>query len=226
VVNKSKYDHIIRVFPALFVISKEDWEASEPTVRHFAENKLVFAAADFDHSSIFILQGTVRITNLAENGKASAMNRISEGDVCSLMVLSSMSQREYLGYMTAETPIEALFIKKSHFVKWIGLYPEFRSFIFENILDGFIYLTDLINNVLFQRLDLRLAKFLLERTTSAEPDLHMTHEQIAGELGTAREVISRMLKRFKDEGYIESSRGRLQIKRRSELEALQLAVDK
>jgi CRP/FNR family transcriptional regulator len=221
-VTNIQYAQILRVFPDLSEISAEEWEACEPVVRNFVEKTVVFNAADFDHYTLFILQGKVRITNLAENGRATAMNQISEGDVCSLMVLSTMSQREYLGFMTAETPIEALFVKKSYFIKWIGMYPNFRKFIFENILDGFIHLTSLIHNVLFQRLDLRLAKFLIEKTSVSQPNLHMTHQEIAVELGTAREVISRMLKRFKDEGYIESGRGYLRIVQRGKLEKLEI----
>jgi CRP/FNR family transcriptional regulator len=220
--TKIQYAQIVRVFPVLSEINAEEWEACEPIVRKFTEKTVVFDAADFDDYSIFILQGKVRITNLAENGRATAMNQISGGDVCSLMVLSTMSQREYLGFMTAETSIEALFVKKSSFIKWIGMYPNFRKFIFENILEGFIHLTGLIHNVLFQRLDLRLAKFLIEKTSASQPVLHMTHEEVAVELGTAREVVSRIFKRFKDEGYIESGRGYLRILQRSKLEKLEV----
>jgi CRP/FNR family transcriptional regulator len=148
------------------------------------------------------------------------MNRISEGDVCSLMVLSTLSQREYLGFMTSETPIEALFVRKSYFIKWIGMYPNFRKFIFENILDGFIHITGLLHNVLFQRVDLRLAKWLFEKTSVQQLELRMTHEEIAMEIGTAREVISRLLKRFKEEGIIESRRGYLKVIEREKLNNL------
>jgi CRP/FNR family transcriptional regulator len=219
--TKIQDDQVMRVFPILAEISSEEWEASEPVMRNFAAKTVVFNAVDFEQYSIFIIQGKVRITNLGENGRATAMNQISDGDVCSLMVLSTMSQREYLGFMTSETSVLAVFLKKSYFLKWIGIYPNFRKFIFDNILNGFVHLTGLIHNVLFQRLDLRLANFLIEKTSVSQPVLRMTQEEVAIELGTAREVVSRIFKRFKEEGYIQAGRGYLRVVHRSKLENLE-----
>jgi CRP/FNR family transcriptional regulator len=211
------------VFPALAEVSQVDWKACSPTIRQYPGKTLVFTADDFEYYAIFILQGTVRITNLGDHGRAAGVNRIHAGDVCSLMILSTLSQCDYPGFMTSETEVEALFVRKSSLIQWMSAYAQFRKYIFQNIFNVFLHISDVLHNVIFQRLDLRLARLLLEKTSLQTRELRITHEELALELGTAREVISRMIKRFKEEGLLDTKRGQLTILQRSKLEQLQFS---
>jgi CRP/FNR family transcriptional regulator len=90
-----------------------------------------------------LLSGTARITLIGENGKESVLNILSAGEVCSLLVLSGLSGRDYSGSLITETNVEALFVAKSNFLRWVQQYEQIRNAIFGGLLDGMIRMGEL-----------------------------------------------------------------------------------
>ena len=124
----------------------------------------------------------------------------------------------------AETDIEAIGIPRATFDEMMGLSPEFRGFVMRAWSRRVTDLLSLIDDIAFQRIDLRLAQRLL---AMAEGDrVNVTHQQLATELGSAREVISRALAEFQRRGWIEQARGELRLTDPAALENLAKSAER
>ncbi|GAA3413514.1 Crp/Fnr family transcriptional regulator [Paenibacillus hodogayensis] len=204
-------------FPCFRVLSEEDWAVAQPHIRTFPAGTTLFSNEDAARYAVFLLDGTVRISTATEAGREALSNRLAAGDICAMMVLSGLSERDYPGTITAETEATALFVTKSAFLRWIGLYAPVRNAVFGNILDGLIRMGSLLSGKTSMPVDLRLAEALLRQTSESQPVLRITHRHLAVELGSAREVVSRILARMQKHGWIETGRGWIAVRRRDAL---------
>ncbi|ASS68284.2 MULTISPECIES: Crp/Fnr family transcriptional regulator [unclassified Paenibacillus] len=198
------------LFPSIATIPAAEWEASHPRTKTFQPGSTLFNRGDAEHYSVFLLSGTVRLSQFAEDGREVLANRLAAGDICAMMVLSGLSERDYPGVIVAETEAKAVFVDKQSFLRWIQVYPPLRNAVFGNILDGMISMgSHLAADT--RSLEARLAELLLEKTAETDPSVRLTHQQLAAELGTAREVVSRMLARMRKQGWILAARGFITI---------------
>ncbi len=110
-------------------------------------------------------------------------------------------------------------IPRATFEELIARSAVFRDFVFAGYAARITELFLVINEIAFSRIDIRLARKLCD-LAGPEPQLAATHQQLATELGTAREVVSRQLKEFQRRGWIETSRGRIALADRSAIERL------
>ncbi|MDF2721034.1 MAG: hypothetical protein K0Q59_709 [Paenibacillus sp.] len=168
---------------------------------------------------MFLLSGSARISRIAENGDESVIGTLQAGEVCGLLVLSGLSGRDYPGSITAESEVEALFVTKISFLGWLQSYDGIRHTVFGNLLDGLLRISEQ-SDERQSSLDARLAKALLRMTSDRQPRLSLTHQELAVEIGSSREVVSRAFQRYRQQGWIESGRGWIRIIRRDQLEAL------
>jgi CRP/FNR family transcriptional regulator len=123
----------------------------------------------------------------------------------------------------AEEPVDALVMPAASFRRWIEESDSMREFVFQAIANRFIDLMMLVEEITFQKLDRRLAGFLLRsfhRKGLHLRELTATHEEIAMELGSAREVVSRLLKEFERLGAINIARGRITLQDANTLESI------
>jgi len=226
----SDWPAIIEVFPSLRALPADEWALAQPNVRTFPAGATLFRMEEAAEYAVFLLSGTVRISSLTEDGREALSNRLEPGDICSMMVLSGLSDRDYPGTMVAETEVSALFVSRSVFLRWILDFESIRSQVFGNILDGFIRLGSLLTGRMSRPLDSRLAEALLKHADNAGDSdggdegrissFRITHRQLALELGSAREVVSRAIGRMQTNGWIAARRGRIEIRDRSALSAL------
>ncbi|MFC6227667.1 Crp/Fnr family transcriptional regulator [Paenibacillus allorhizosphaerae] len=168
--------------------------------------------------AFFLLSGTAGITNITADGREALTVRLSAGDICSMMVLSGLSGREYPGNVTAETEVTVLYVAKSSFLRWVQMYEPVRHAVFGSVLDGLIRMGSLLTEKSSLPLDIRLADTLLKLTSERQPGVKITHQQLAVELGSAREVVSRQLSRMLKKGWISTGRGSVSILQREALE--------
>ncbi|MEW9702523.1 Crp/Fnr family transcriptional regulator [Paenibacillus sp. SI8] len=208
------------IFPCFQAIPAEEWDAAKPRLRTFPAKSTLFVSNDAVQYSLFLISGTVQILNLTEDGREAMSNRLSAGDICAMMVLSGLSEREYPGTIIAETEVTALFVEKRAFLLWIQKYTPVRNAVFGNILDGLLRMGSLLSDKISQPLDLRLAGVLLRLTSEQHPTARITHQDLAAELGSAREVVSRMLGRMKKKGWIATERGSVTVHQRGALSRL------
>jgi CRP/FNR family transcriptional regulator len=158
---------------------------------------------------LLLLNGTVRVQQLAENGREVVLYRVTAGESCVLTTACMLAYEDYAAEGIAETDIVAAAIPRAVFDDLIASSKEFRNFVFRAYSRRITDLFHVIEDIAFRRMDIRLAQKIIERAEAGV--LKATHAQLAAELGTAREVISRQLAEFQRRGWVAQSRGTVEI---------------
>jgi len=183
------------------------------------EGARIFGPGQSPENFLLLLSGSVRVQQVAENGREIVLYRVTAGESCALTTACLMGYEEYQAEGIAETKVQAVAIPRALFDDLIVGSKEFRQFVFTAFSRRVSNLFRIIEEVAFSRIDIRLAQRLLALADKTGV-VHATHQELARELGTAREVISRQLTEFQRRGWIGSGRGSLQLLRPSEIEAL------
>lgn len=170
---------------------------------------------------LLIKKGELRTYILSEEGKEVTLYRLGEGDVCILSASCILKNITFDVHVDAEKDSEVLLINSPAYsaLSQKNIYVE--AFTLRLTADRFSDVMWAMEQILFMSFDRRLAIFLLDETAKTGTDnLSLTHEQIAKYVGSAREVVSRMLKYFAKEGMVELSRGSIKIVDRQKLKKL------
>lgn len=168
---------------------------------------------------LLLLDGTVRVQQVSDSGREIVLYRVEAGESCALTTACLMSFENYLAEAVAETDIRAVAIPRAVFDELAGRSPVFRQFVFSAFSSRITDLFRLIDDVAFQRLDIRLAQKLVELSRGGD-SVAATQQQLASELGTAREVVSRVLGELSRRGMISIGRGSITIANRAALDKL------
>ena len=167
---------------------------------------------------IAVKKGRLRAYLLSEEGKEVTLFRLLDHDVCLLSASCIMRNISFDIYVDAEGPTELFVVNSAVYDRIAKDNPAVGSFMTEMISMRFSEAMWVMEQILFMKLDKRLALFLLEQASLESGDtITLTHEQIAGHMGSAREVISRMLKYFSNEGILSVSRKGIKILDRKRL---------
>ncbi|WP_147124224.1 Crp/Fnr family transcriptional regulator [Shimia ponticola] len=170
----------------------------------------IFAPGQTADNLWLLLDGTVKVQQKSETGRDVFLYRVHAGESCVLTTANMLAFEEHSAEGTAETDVRAVAIPRTTFDDLVSKSPVFREFVFtaysRRITDLFV----LIDDIVFQRMDVRLASRLLELAD----DNHIvraTHAALGTELGTAREVISRTLAEFHRRGWVDQARGEVRL---------------
>ena len=169
----------------------------------------MFHAGDLCQAFLLLLEGNVRVQLTSAGGREVTLYRISPGGSCILTTSCLLSHEDYPAAAIAESDLVAVAIPRALFQDALDQSQRFRKFVFDGFSMRLKNVIARIEELAFTSIDARLAKVLL--------DLHekrvekVTHQDIAVELGTAREVVSRHLKRFAAERWVELGRGRVTV---------------
>jgi len=167
---------------------------------------------------VAVKSGRIRVYLLSDEGKEITLYRLLDRDVCLLSASCIMRNISFDIYMDAEGSTELFILNSAVYDKIAKDNPAVGTFMTELISMRFSEAMWVMEQILFMKLDKRLAMFLLEQANLENGDtITLTHEQIAGHMGSAREVISRMLKYFSNEGIISVSRKGIKILDRKKL---------
>lgn len=182
---------------------------SESRVLTVAAGTVIFSPGKMAESMLLLLAGSVRVQQLSETGREIVLYRVNPGETCVLTTACLMAEEEYSAEGIAETEVTAVAIPRPVFDEALGASAAFRRFVFgayaRRIADLFLTIED----IAFRRVDIRLAEKLL--ALAREGRVKATHAQLATELGTAREVVSRQLAEFQRRGWVELARGEIAI---------------
>lgn len=181
-------------------------------------DRFVFHAGDLCQAFLILLDGEVRVQLTAENGREVTLYRIGPGGSCILTTSCLLSDEHYPAEAIAESDVEALAIPVTSFQSALEGSQWFRRFVFDGFSSRLTSVIQKIEQIAFTAIDVRLAGVLLELDRKGVEKI--THQDIAVELGTAREVVSRHLKRFESEGWVRLGRGRVALIDRPRIEAL------
>lgn len=157
-------------------------------------------------SFTLLTQGTIRVIQPAIE-RELVLYRVQPGGCCAISISHLLGDTRYRARAVVESPIQGVALPRPLFQAMIEQSPSFYYFILHGFSDRFIQLLDLIGRITSMRLDQRLARVLASRG----PIIQMTHIQLADELGSVREVISRILKDFEGKGLIKVERGKIEV---------------
>lgn len=159
-----------------------------------------------------VLSGSARVFKTGETGREITLYRLGMGESCVLTASCILNDQDFPAFAATEGEVEAFLIPSTHFKSWVDHYPAWRSYVFDLMARRLHTVIAVVEEVVFRRLDVRLATFLVEKSRADAVDgLHTTHEQVAFELGSSREVVSRILKEFEHEHLIQLDRGTIRI---------------
>lgn len=168
----------------------------------------LFRPGDDGRAFLIVKAGSVRVEQTNSAGRTVVLYRVEAGDSCVLTTTCLLSGQPYSGYGYAEGRVSAVAISPERFRSLLSTDTRFQELVFRGFAARVGELTNVIDELLEHRTDLRLARWL---ASQGEPEIHKTQQEVAQELGTAREVISRTLKSFESKGWIALSRGTVKV---------------
>lgn len=211
-IDKQQYERISRALPLL--------QKAEPQlVREFQQAAFfaripaghdVFLEGDQVDAIALLISGVVRVYKIGETGRELTLYRFGNGQSCILTANAILNQKTFPAVATVEKDAEAVMIPADTFRLWIGRYELWRDFLFDLLSQRLSSVMEIVDEVAFRRMDARVAALLLTRSHGGEP-IRLTHQEIAAELGTSREVISRLLEDFTEQGLIRLARGQVDV---------------
>lgn len=204
----------LREFPGLTGIRDEAGLAAlrSAKVCNFPAGTPLMQHGDPCESFILLTRGTARVFHAGEGGRELLLFRVRAGELCVLTLSDLTSARAYSANAVAEEPVNLVIIPADKFRDALARSEGFRTYVLSSLAQRLCDLMALVEQVAFQRLDLRLACLLGQlfgqRNTAS---LRITHQELANELGTSREVTSRLLKEFENMNCIRLKRGEIEL---------------
>lgn len=179
-------------------------------VIHMGAGAQVFGPSNVPDSLFFLYDGRIRVSQSSESGREIVLYRVDAGESCVLTTACMLAEEAYNAEGIAETDITAIVLPKPAFDQLVAEEEAFRKFVFAAYSRRLIDLLRVVDDVAFGHMDVRLAQRLLA-LAGGDKEVPATHQQLASELGTAREVISRILSDFQKRELILQSRGRIAL---------------
>ncbi len=207
-------DQLLSAFPILKTANDKIWNEIEEFAifKRYKANEIVALEGDTTHYFPLVLSGSIRVYKCGDSGKEITLYKVRRGDCCVLTALSIMGQTGFGANAVVDTPCDTISIPAPVFRDWINRHDLWRNFVFKLIFHRLTEIISKVEALAFQRVDERVAAFLLQSVMKEhKPVIRVTHSDIARELGTAREVVSRVLKAFEREKLVQLSRGRITI---------------
>jgi CRP/FNR family transcriptional regulator len=154
-----------------------------------------------------LLSGNIRVIKAAPNGRELQLYRVMPGESCILTSSCLLGNTRYHARGIAEQDLEMALLPAATFHTLIEKQDSFRGYVFHLFSDRLTDLMQLVSAVAFQKLDQRLANLLINKNNP----IHTTHQALADELGSAREIVSRLLKGFAEQGWVKLGREQIDI---------------
>ncbi len=211
-ISQEQFNRIAQVLPLL--------QHADPRLSHefmqtasftrIPAGRDVFVEGDRIDAIALMISGVVRVYKIGETGREITLYRFGLGESCILTANAILSQQSFPAIATVEKEADAVMIPADTFRDWVHRYDLWRSFVFDLLSQRLSSVMAIVDEVAFRRMDKRVAALLVERSQIHNP-IHITHQEIAAELGSSREVISRLLEDFTSRGLIRLGRGTIEI---------------
>lgn len=194
----------------LFSFEKELLDKIEESkVLEIEPGTVILKEREFIKVIPLVLEGSIKLRKQDPTGREIIFYHIEPGESCILSITSCLNEKESKAEAIIEKKTRLIAISAREVREWMDTYPSWRKFVVKLYYDRMAEVMTLLDLVIFKSVDTRLVQYLNEKAVNQE--LKITHQQLAGELGTAREVISRLLKQMEREGIISLERGMIRI---------------
>jgi len=166
-----------------------------------------------------VLSGNVRVFKLSESGREITLYRIEPGQSCVLTASCMIGGSPFPANAVIEEDVAALLVPLAQVQRWLQDSPAWRDFLFSLVAERLAEVISVVEEVAFRRVDARIADYILSKA-DASGRLERTHQTIAFDLGTSREVVTRILKDLEYRGIVRLARGEVRLRDRSALELI------
>ena len=170
----------------------------------------IFVEGDRVDGIALLMSGIVRVYKIGENGREITLYRFGEGESCVITANAILNIQDFPAIAVVEQDAEAVMVPADDFIDWVRRYDPWRNFVFHLNAQRLTSVMEVVDAVAFQRMDRRLAGFLVERARVGRR-IETTHQVIANELGSSREVVSRLLEDFAGRGFVRLGRGEIEV---------------
>lgn len=178
----------------------------------FSEGDIILDEASYIRAIPIVTKGIIRVMRTDEEGRELLLYYIKAGESCIMSFLGGLHQDTSKVKAVAEEESEILFIPIDKVNLLIKEFPEWLDYIFRLYHKRFEELLEVVNAIAFKKLDERLLNFIKKKCELTKSQtLTITHEQLANELGTARVVVSRLLKQMEEEGLVTLGRNKISL---------------
>ena len=181
-------------------------------VRQFKEGDLIMDYGKYIRYMPLILKGTIKVLRKDENGKELLLYYLSSNESCSMAYSCCVEAKKSEVKAIAEEDVELLAIPHIKLEEWLCKYPSWKNYIMRSFNERFLELLKNIESIAFHKLDERLIALLNRKSKQCGCSVfNITHEELANELATSREVISRLLKQLEKLGKVKLSRNKIEL---------------
>jgi len=209
VLSEKQQTELLAAFPVLRSLPPQLLQKviSEGQYLSSATGNITFDEGDACSSYVMVTSGSIRVIRSTSSGRELLLYRVTPGEDCILTVSCLLGDCAYQARGIVEADLTFAVVSRAVFMQLIEQSPEFRTAIFRFFGDRLTRLMELIEATTFRRLDRRLAMLLLTRG----PVIATTHQYLADELGSVREVISRILEEFQAQNFVRLERGQVYV---------------
>ena len=212
---------VFRLFPFL------ENAGSEAQTDFFVNSKFIrldpqqFICLEGDKCSCIplVLNGIARVYKVGESGREITLYRVEPGESCIMTASCILSGVAFPAFAATETTVEAIVVSPENLHRWVNQYDAWRTFLCSMLALRLSEVIAVVEEVAFQRVDTRTADYLLN-AAGHDGAILKTHQDIATDIGTSREVVSRVLKDFEHRGLISLSRGKIHTLNLDELRGM------
>ncbi len=169
----------------------------------------IYSEGDGCSAIAFVLSGGIRVYKISETGREITLYEIGPGETCILNASCILANTSYPANAIAASDVDVLLIRSEVFRSLVAGNDTMRDFVFTLLSQRLSLVMELVEEVAFGRMDERLSEYLIEKSENSI--LETTHQKIANDLGTSREVVSRLLKDFERKGKVRLSRNSIRL---------------
>ncbi len=217
--SETSHSALVKLYPALQGLPEKLLAPllAPQSMIHIAAGGVLFIEHQPCRGFPLLLSGSVKVVKTAANGREILLYRVEPGGSCIITSSCLLGREDYNARGIAESALTLLVLPLSLFGQLLAEHGPFRDFVFHLFAERIAELMQLVEEVAFSRLDQRLARLLLSRQ---EDVIKLTHQHLAEELGSVREIISRLLKGFAAQGLVSLGREEVTVMDRQGLRTI------
>lgn len=207
--NAATAERLLELYPALRELTGEEFGRllAEGSLRSVPAGTVMFDEAQPCQGFPFVLDGAIGVSKLSESGREIQLYRVEAGESCILTSTCLLGSIDYDARGVALSETSLFTLPRPTFERLLRSSEAFRRYVFRLFAERISDLMQTVEAVAFRRLDQRLATLLLERG----PTVRATHQQLADELGSVREIVSRIVRSFAERGLVQTGREQITV---------------
>lgn len=187
-------------------------------IEHVGIRKMVAAGDElmrpgmFVHSIPIILSGSLKIMRQDDDGKETFLYFLTPGETCAMSLTCCTAHKPSAVRAVAEEDTDMILVPVDKLDAWLGKYPSWKSYVFQTYQQRFDDMLEAVDSLAFRKLDERLWRLLKKKANLQEKRyVYSTHQELAEELSSSREVVTRLLKKLEGMGKIKTHRNRIEL---------------